>query len=194
MTYNLDAAIILDSQVLKSEFDINSKVFDDIKQHGKRVARLSTLIGKEMDIGENELKTLNQSALLHDYGKYYIPRNILLKPSKLSAVELRMMRKHAYYGSQIALSKGESEDIATSILYHHENYNGTGYYGVQKDFIPFCSRIIKIADIYDALTSVRPYREALNICTALEIMKSEKDHYDPEIYEIFIKKIAGKLQ
>lgn len=180
-------------KILVSESEIDYKIFADIKEHCSRVTKLSMLIGKKLELRDNELETLKNSALLHDYGKYYIPRNILLKPSKLTIGEMRVMKKHAYYGSKFAASKHYKKDISTCILYHHENYDGTGYYGVKGDFIPLCSRIIRIADVYDALTSDRPYRKALNINETLEVLDSEKKNFDRNIYELFIKKTVVNL-
>jgi len=173
--------------------ELDKEVFRDIQQHCLRVANLSILVGKELKISMDEMENLRLSAMLHDYGKYYIPKNILLKPKKLTSAEMLIMRKHAYYGSQIAKKKTNKEEIVTNILYHHENFDGTGYYGVKGDFIPYNSRIIRICDVYDALTSERPYRKALKNKEALEIMEEEKVHYDPEIYESFKKIMTNKI-
>lgn len=173
--------------------ELDKEVFRDIQQHCLRVAKLSILIGEELKLSNKDMECLKQSAMLHDYGKYYIPKNILLKPTKLTSKEMLIMRKHAYYGSQIAKKKTNKEEIVTNILYHHENFDGTGYYGVKGDFIPYNSRIIRICDVYDALTSERPYRKALKNKEALEIMEEEKVHYDPEIYESFKKIMTNKI-
>jgi len=165
--------------------ELDKEVFRDIQQHCLRVAKLSILIGEELKLSNKDMECLKQSAMLHDYGKYYIPKSILLKPTKLTSKEMLIMRKHAYYGSQIAKKMTNNEEVASNILYHHENYNGTGYYSVKGEFIPLISRIIKVADVYDALTSERPYREALETTTALLVMEDEKEHYDAVIYEIF---------
>lgn len=174
-------------------YDNDYKIFNDIKKHSSNVTNLSKLIGKELKIDNKELNVLIQAALLHDYGKYYVPRGVLLKPSKLTFEEMIIMKKHAYYGYKIAISKNYSKDIADCILYHHENYDGTGYYGVKGDFIPLCSRIIRIADVYDALTSDRTYRNALSKEKALKIMDNEKMYYDKNIYELFINNIVENL-
>lgn len=171
----------------------NAQIFMNIRKHGQNVADIAMMIGNELKMNDVDLEILNQSALLHDYGKYYIPTKILLKPSKLTFEEMHIMKKHVYYGSKIAISKCHSEDISRNILYHHENYDGTGYYGVRGEYIPLYSRIIKIADVYEALTSERPYRKALSKEKALEIMDSENNNFDKIIYELFIKKTVVNL-
>lgn len=166
------------------------KIFEDIKKHGERVAIIAMKIGKKLKLNNKELDILNNSALCHDYGKYYIPHEILLKPSNLSMSEIQIMKKHVFYGSKIAIHKYRCKDISDNILYHHENYDGTGYYRVKGEFIPLISRILRIADVYDALTSDRPYRKALDSEDALSIMNNEKDYYDKNLYEIFTNDIA----
>ncbi len=179
---------IINNQSTFNDYTISKQIFISIKQHGKKVAEISTIIGNELKMNDIDLEKLNQSALLHDYGKYYIPQNILLKPSKLTYDEMIIMRKHAYYGSKVAINKNYSKDITDSILYHHENYDGTGYYGVKGEFIPLISRIIRIADVYDALTGDRPYRKALKKEDAVETMKKEKEKYDSNLLNLFINK------
>lgn len=181
-----------DSQ-LASDNVANIQMFAKIKKHGENVANIAVLIGYELKTSDTELDLLKQSALLHDYGKYYIPLNILLKPSKLTFEEMEIMKKHTYYGYRYANYKGFNKDIADCILCHHENYNGTGYYGIKGCYIPLCSRIIRIVDVYDALTSNRAYRQALSPLKAIEIMNKEKNNFDKDIYKIFISNIVNRI-
>lgn len=181
-----------DSQ-LASDNVANIQMFAKIKKHGENVANIAVLIGYELKTSDTELDLLKQSALLHDYGKYYIPLNILLKPSKLTFEEMEKMKKHAYYGYRYANYKDFNKDIADCILCHHENYDGTGYYGLKGNQIPLCSRIIRIVDVYDALTSNRAYRQALNPTKALDIMEKEKSNFDKDIYNLFINKVSNKI-
>lgn len=167
--------------------------YNDIKIHCSNVTNLSLMIAKEMNFKNEYKDKLVLVALLHDYGKYYIPENILFKPTKLTSKEMEKMKKHAYYGYRYANYKDFNKDIADCILCHHENYDGTGYYGLKGNQIPLCSRIIRIVDVYDALTSNRAYRQALNPTKALDIMEKEKSNFDKDIYNLFINKVSNKI-
>jgi len=186
MVSKIDITVYSDNKLLNYDSDIDFDIFENIKEHGRRVASLAVLIGKQLELKEKELSILNQSALLHDYGKYYIPRNILLKPVKLTQSEMSIIRRHTWYGSKISMTQYKNEMIADIILYHHENCDGTGYYRLKENDIPLCSKIIRIADVFDALTCHRPYRKALSEQDALDIIDSEKSYYNKEIYEAFL--------
>lgn len=167
--------------------------YNDIKIHCSNVTNLSLMLAKEMNLTSEYKDKLIIVALLHDYGKYYISEDILFKPTKLTFKEMEIMKKHTYYGYRYANYKGFNKDIADCILCHHENYNGTGYYGIKGCYIPLCSRIIRIIDVYDALTSNRAYRQALSPLKAIEIMNKEKNNFDKDIYKIFISNIVNRI-
>ncbi len=163
--------------------------------HSERVAKLSVDIGKALGLTKNELKMLNYAATLHDVGKIGVRDNILLKPDKLTTDEKNEMNRHSQYTKEILdevyFSK-EYRSIPTIAAMHHERPDGTGYpYGLKAEQLPTFGRIIAVADIFDALMSFdRPYKKALSLPEALEIIQDEakKNHLDAHIVKIFIEK------
>ena len=144
---------------------------------------------------------LYRTAPLHDIGKVGIPDDILLKPGKLTADEFEIMKKHTTFGAEALNYNKMTENppsfikTATELaISHHEWYDGTGYpQGVKGEDIPLCGRILALADVYDALTSKRVYKEAISHPEALEIIKSEQGtHFDPRLTDYFMK-ISQKI-
>lgn len=165
---------------------------DDIN-HGIRVAGLSLKLSKELNLSVYDTQIIYVSSLFHDIGKAYLNQDILNKPSRLTKEEKKHIEQHPFYGYREILQLGFSSEIALNILYHHENYDGTGYpIGLKGDNIPLGSRIIRICDIFDALVSNRPYRKSLSVEKAIEIIKSEKKNFCPFIFKSFIKMIDLK--
>ena len=154
------------------------------------------LFGLELD----EAETVELAAPLHDIGKIGIPDQILLKADKLDAMEWEVMRRHPVIGHEIL--KGSASKYvrmgALIALGHHEKYDGSGYpNGLVGDHIPLCARIVAIADVYDALTSVRPYKKAWSSAQALEYVESQAGkHFDPRLAEAFtgMKKEVLQIQ
>jgi len=140
--------------------------------HSHNVAYYSEQIARELGLKEEEIKTLKTAALLHDIGKLSVPDWLLLKPSPLSESEFKLVKLHTTIGEKI-LSRIEGfEEVARIVRSHHEKVDGSGYPdGLKGDEIPFLSKVISVADIYDALTSDRPYRGALSPKEALSIME-----------------------
>ncbi len=141
-----------------------------------------------------------RAAIYHDLGKIAIPDSILLKPTRLSADERRIMAAHTWLGAQMArqLAAGEDPryishltDICTS---HHENWDGSGYpVGLKENDIPYSARLMHIVDVYDALVSQRPYKEAFTHMEAVAIMKAGRGtHFDPAILDVFIAHLPHK--
>lgn len=148
-----------------------------------------------MGIKEGELDHVYRGALLHDIGKMGIPDSILLKPGKLTDEEWEIMRKHPVYACEM-LSSIDYLQPALDIPYcHHEKWDGSGYpRGLKGEQIPLSARIFAVVDVYDALTSDRPYREAWTNKKALKyINENAGKHFDPEVVEIFIKEIDNNL-
>ncbi|GAB1476278.1 HD-GYP domain-containing protein [Bacillota bacterium] len=173
---------------------IDLKVFDDYTYyHSVNVAVLSIVIGVALGIAKDELCVLGFAAILHDIGKVFIDKNILNKPSRLTPEEFNIMKTHSLLGcDHVKNSYGVSLEAYMGILDHHEHFGGTGYpNGYEKNRISLYGRIIAVADVYDALTSDRPYRRALIPSEAMEyIMGSSMTLFDPELVEIFVRKIA----
>ncbi|HNW81971.1 MAG TPA: response regulator [bacterium] len=162
---------------------------DDTGNHVFRVGLYSSEIGKFINIGDNNVKKLMLSAPMHDVGKIGIPDSILQKPGKLTDEEWVLMRKHTIMGARIL--EGSSSDIISLAEMlaqdHHEKWNGKGYpQGKKGEEIPLYCRIVALADVFDALTTERPYKNAFTIEKSFSIIQEEKGaHFDPEIVEAF---------
>ena len=157
--------------------------------HSRRVAMYIKKIAVLMNFTSKQTNDLVLLALNHDIGKARIPSNILNKKDKLSYSEFEIVKKHTKFGSDILAEYGYCLEICNVVKFHHENFDGSGYYGLKGKSIPIAARILRIADVYEALTSERCYRKAYTSEAALDIMKKEKNIYDPEIFELFIKNI-----
>ncbi|MEW6007708.1 MAG: GAF domain-containing protein [bacterium] len=156
--------------------------------HSQRVCEYSFAIGKEMGLLEDEIKELKLSALLHDIGKIGIDEKILRKPAKLTDDEFLEIKKHPGTGANIIDHIKKLKDICPSIRHHHERFSGGGYPdGLKGENIPLFSRIIAVADTYDAMTSDRPYRKGLEPEVALaEIERCKGSQFDEKCADSFI--------
>lgn len=173
---------------------IDIKSFDDYTFfHSVNVAALSIIMGIALNLNKNELYKLGMGALLHDIGKVFIDKDLLNKEGKLTAKEFEIMKSHSLKGYRY-MKNNYDIPIKSYIaaLDHHEKYDGTGYPNNKagKDISLF-GRIIAIADVYDALTSDRPYRKACLPSDVIEyIMGGSDTHFDFELVNIFIQKVA----
>jgi two-component system, response regulator RpfG len=162
---------------------------EETGNHLIRMSRYSRLIAGAIGLDQDEAETVELAAPLHDIGKIGIPDQILLKPGKLEALEWDVMRSHAVIGHEIL--KGSASKYvrmgALIALGHHERYDGSGYpNGLVGDHIPLCARIVAVADVYDALTSVRPYKKAWTSEQAFDYVASQAGkHFDPRMVEAF---------
>ncbi len=159
--------------------------------HSRRVAEISTTIAGAMGFSTDDTNRIKLAALLHDVGKIGTPESILHKSSKLSDEEWEVMKEHPGKGADMIGLIGRLREIAEWIRHHHERRDGMGYpLGVTTEKIPVPSKIIAIADCYDALTSERPYRKALSKQEALAIMRENiGTQFDPDVFEHFLKAI-----
>ena len=133
------------------------------KGHSKRVATYSVMLSEYINLDKNQIYDIYNAALLHDIGKIGIPDAILLKPEKLNDVENNIIKQHSSLSAELVSSIDSLKHLAKIVKHHHEKYNGSGYPdGLKEKEIPLASRIITVADIYDALTSTRVYRSNLN--------------------------------
>jgi HD-GYP domain-containing protein (c-di-GMP phosphodiesterase class II) len=173
---------------------VDMKVFDDYTYyHSVNVAVLSIILGVALEMSKEDLCNLGFAAILHDIGKVFVDRKILNKASHLTKEEFEEMKSHSMRGCEhIKKGYGVSLEAYMGIMDHHEKYDGGGYPNdIKGKRITFFGRIISVADVYDALTSDRPYRKALLPAEAMEyIMGATKTYFDPEIVEAFVKKIA----
>ncbi len=161
--------------------------------HSERVARLSEQLAKKLNFDESMLERLIISAVLHDIGKIGIPEEILDKPSKLDAAEFRLIKKHTEIGYSITGSIPHFSDICEGVRYHHERWDGSGYpEGLKNINIPVFARIIALADVYDALTSKRPYRSNMTEEEALVFIQDRRGKdFDPMLSDKFIQMIKN---
>jgi two-component system response regulator RpfG len=154
------------------------------------MSRYSRLIANAIGLDREETESIELAAPLHDVGKIGIPDHILLKPGKLDDVEWQVMRRHPLMGYEIL--KGSASKYvrmgALIALGHHEKYDGSGYpNGLVADHIPLCARIVALADVYDALTSVRPYKTACSADPAFQYVGAQPGkHFDPRLVEAFL--------
>ena len=166
--------------------------------HVIRMSHYTHLLARAAGLGEVEADDLLNAAPMHDVGKIGIPDAILQKNGKLDEAEWQVMRQHAQIGAEII---GEHESgllrMARSIaLTHHEKWDGSGYpNGLAGEAIPLEGRIVAIADVFDALTSVRPYKPAWPVEEALEFLRRESGrHFDPELVELFLGILPAILE
>jgi len=157
--------------------------------HCARVADLAEGIGRALNIPEEDLRSLHNAGLLHDVGKIGIPDGVLLKHGGLDAHEWGIMRTHSARGERILMAGGGAvpDAIIKAVRHHHEHFDGSGYPdGLVGEGIPFWSRILLLADSYDAMTTTRSYRQAFSHDKAIEIMVHEVGtRSDPIIFEAF---------
>jgi len=135
------------------------------------------------------LSHVRRGALLHDIGKMGVPDSILLKPGTLTEAERAIMREHPRYAYELLLPIEYLRDALDIPYCHHEKWDGTGYpRGLQGEDIPFVARLFAVVDVYDALTSDRPYRPAWSKEQALAYLRDQAGkHFDPQVVEMFLK-------
>ena len=158
--------------------------------HVVRMAKFSQIIAIAAVMDNNKAEQLLHAAPMHDIGKIGIPDSILLKPGRLDEKEWEVMKTHATIGAEI-LQQGDSDVLrlaAEIAITHHEKWDGSGYpHGLVGEAIPLSGRIIAIADVFDALTSERPYKKVWPIEKAVELIQSEEGkHFDPRLVKLFL--------
>ncbi|CAN7192285.1 response regulator [Massilia sp. LjRoot122] len=163
--------------------------------HVIRMSHFSRILGIAAGMSDVEADDLLHAAPMHDVGKIGIPDRILQKPGPLDPEEWKVMQSHVTIGAEII---GEHEGgmlaLASQIaLTHHEKYDGSGYpQGLRGDAIPLAGRIVAIADVFDALTSVRPYKKAWTEQEALDFLREQKGrHFDPALVDLFIEQMPA---
>ncbi len=187
--------------------------------HVIRVGRYAAIIAEQLGLDEERVELIEQAAVLHDVGKIGIPDAILLKPGKLDDEELRTMRKHCEFGMNIL--HGVPSNVNESVRFqasgrrfepicespvlqiaaiiaktHHEKWDGSGYpVGLKGEAIPLEGRITAVADVFDALSSRRPYKPAMPLETCVEILKEGRgSHFDPTILDAFFARINDVIR
>ncbi|HYE69783.1 MAG TPA: HD domain-containing phosphohydrolase, partial [Anaerovoracaceae bacterium] len=163
------------------------------KAHSQRVGLLCKMIGKAYNLNDDQIKELETAGELHDIGKIILDEAILNKSGKLTEFEMAQIRKHPETGYRLLGNSNEFYKISEFVLDHHENWDGTGYpKGLKGEAIHWQARVISIADSYDAMTSERPYKNALSESEAVEeIKKYSGIQFDPDISIVFVEKVLG---
>lgn len=161
--------------------------------HTQRVAELTLRIAKKMNFSKEELIHIRRGALLHDIGKLGVPDNILLKPGPLTDEEMNFMRQHTKFAYELIYPIEYLRPALSIPTTHHEKWDGSGYPGGLKgDQIPLAARIFAIVDVYDALTSDRPYRPAWSKEKVIQyIRENSGTHFDPQIVPVFLQEIEN---
>ena len=164
--------------------------------HSKRVTNLAVALGKATGLDENDLRHLQFGAQLHDIGKMVIPDEILHKPGPLTDEEREAMKKHPEYAHQILKDVLFLEKAIVIPRYHHEKWDGSGYpQGLKGEEIPLFARIFAVADVWDAVTSDRPYNSAWSAEKAKAYILEEKGkHFDPEIVDVFLSDVLDNFE
>ena len=159
----------------------------ETQSHSYRVSVISEMIAREMRCPEDEIENIRIGALLHDIGKIGVSSMILQKIGKLSPEERKHMDIHTKHGADVLHPMGgRVVQLIPLVMYHHEKYDGSGSEGLEGENIPLGSRIIAVADVYDALVSDRPYRKGLPPLQAKEeILSNSGKQFDPNVVKIF---------
>ncbi|MDZ7795321.1 MAG: HD-GYP domain-containing protein [Spirochaetia bacterium] len=155
--------------------------------HGRRVAEYTAVLCKILELSDEEFEQITHAALLHDIGKIGVPDSILTKPAALTDEEFAYIRQHPVSGANLLDRIDGLQELSPLVRYHHERYSGGGYpSGLQGKDIPFGARIIALADSFDALTTVRPYKSAVSFEQAFEeLLRGRQTLYDPGLVDAF---------
>jgi putative two-component system response regulator len=166
--------------------------------HVIRMSHYSRLIAEALDLPDNYSDLIFKAAPMHDVGKIGIPDSVLLKPGKLDDQEWELMRQHPQFGTDI-IGDHDSEllkEAGIIALTHHEKWDGSGYpNGLKGQDIPLSARIVAIADVFDALTTERPYKKAWEVSEAVALIDQESGrHFDPELVAVFHQVLPDILE
>lgn len=182
---------LLDSNLslLRSLGNAIAKRDSDTDAHNYRVTFYAVALAEALKVPKRDISDLVVGAFLHDVGKIGIPDRILLKPGKLTTDEFAIMKTHALLGIEIVADNPWLAGAALTIRHHHERFDGSGYPdGLVGDTIPRTARIFSVVDVFDALTSERPYKKAMSLAEALAIIDGDSGRqFDPEVVQTFME-------
>ena len=156
--------------------------------HCERLSEYSARLGEHLGLSEDQIIALRRAGVVHDVGKIAVPDAILLKPSSLTPDEWKLIKEHPVVGERICAPLKSFRFVLPIIRHHHEKFDGSGYPdGLRGEDIPVTARALQIVDVYDALTTDRPYKRAFSITDALQTMKQEvaKGWWDPHVFDEF---------
>jgi putative nucleotidyltransferase with HDIG domain len=167
------------------------------ENHSYRVSVYAARIAARLDLDQNRIEDVRAAALLHDIGKLEISRDLLYKAARLTKEEFEHVQQHVDRGVEMLETVGGSlRRVLPIILAHHDKFDGSGYHPLRGDEIPIEARIISVADVYDALTSDRPYRKAMSPYEAKEILvKGRGTDFDPKVIDAFLEALKkGEME
>ncbi len=169
---------------------INEYLSEDFEAglvHAMCVSDLAARLARELKLSEEEIREVALAGMVHDIGKLKISAYIYgRKEDTMQIEETRYIRRHAQLGEQILRDEGFSKNICDMVLYHHENYDGSGYpFNLQGEEIPLGARILRVCDVFAALISDRPYRKAFDIDTAIRLLIDEVKNFDMKVFLAF---------
>ncbi|MCC7167661.1 MAG: HD domain-containing protein [Rhodospirillales bacterium] len=181
VTANIASLEVLGSAIAKRDSDTHA--------HNFRVTLYAIRLAEAIGLKAQAIRELIKGAFLHDVGKIAIPDAVLLKPGKLDDDEFALMKTHVEHGLDIVRQSEWLQDAADVVRHHHEKYDGTGYPGgIGGTAIPAIARIFAIVDVFDALTSRRPYKEPLGLDDTLAVLRRDAGrHFDPDLVETFLR-------
>lgn len=169
-------------------FDLHTEL-----QHGMIVSSLARAVAERAGLSEQGCYEIAVAGILHDVGKLQLEKYVYQKKETMTVEEIKYVRTHATLGYTMLSGKGYSRFILESILYHHENYDGSGYpANLRGSDIPIGARILRVCDVFAALISDRPYRRAFDEETAIQTMIEEVKNFDMRIFLCFLQVIHEK--
>jgi len=167
----------------------------DLRDHSYNVCNIAVELAKYAGCGAEQVRILATGALIHDIGKCCISKDILNKPGRLTEDEFNQVKQHTILGIKMIKQFKESHKYEPIILYHHERWDGRGYFGLLKHEIPELARIVTIADAFDAMTSFRPYQNPKTLTGALEELNVNKGtQFEPGLVKMFEDYILNLLK
>jgi PAS domain S-box-containing protein len=189
---HFELSIAYDATILgwSNALDLRDK---ETEGHSQRVTDLTVQIAKAMGISEEKIVHIRRGALLHDIGKMGVPDHILFKPGPLDEEEWKIMRQHPQYALDMLSPIAYLKPALDIPFCHHERWDGSGYpRGLKGEEIPIAARIFAVADVYDALTSDRPYRKALSHQQAVDYIRQQRGiQFDPKVVDVFLRIIEN---
>lgn len=164
----------------------------DLGAHHRRLGEGAISFAQYVGYSVEEAQLLSVGARIHDIGKLSISEHILNKPARLTAAEVTLVEQHTLIGGQLVGPLGLDSRISEIVLYHHENFDGSGYpRGLAGEAIPWMARLVRIWDSFDALTMTRPYHQAVPPAQALKVLQRDSHLYDPYLLKSFCE-LTGK--
>ncbi len=160
-----------------------------ITEHTLRVTALSIYLAQGMNFTSTELEYIQYGTLLHDIGKLGIPEKIMQKPGRLTPYEYQVVMQHPVYAHEWLIHKSDLKPAKVIPLFHHERWDGSGYpFGLKGNEIPKLARVVAVVDVWDAITSDRPYRKAMGQDEAISLITSGSGkHFDPDVVDTFMQ-------